>query len=156
MNVAITDSHSGQRGGAQSINIVSESGVYALVFRSRKPEAKAFRKWVTSVVLPSIRKTGGYGTGGIYSLFSACPDMTIQRVNKLAYYLALRPPLSNADIARLLDVSDATVTYWRKRLTDKMAREAVEVLGINALGYTANVPSRAQAPALPAKKEAAV
>lgn len=41
--------------------IVSESGLYALVFKSRKPEAKRFRKWVTSEVLPAIRKTGGYG-----------------------------------------------------------------------------------------------
>lgn len=39
---------------------VSESGMYVLVIRSRKPEAKAFRKWVTSEVLPSIRKTGKY------------------------------------------------------------------------------------------------
>lgn len=39
---------------------VDESGLNALVFTSRKPEARAFRKWVTSVVLPSIRKNGGY------------------------------------------------------------------------------------------------
>jgi prophage antirepressor-like protein len=39
---------------------VNESGVYSLVFTSRKPEAKRFRKWVTSDVLPEIRKTGGY------------------------------------------------------------------------------------------------
>ena len=37
---------------------VNESGVYSLVFTSRKPEAKRFRKWVTSEVLPEIRKTG--------------------------------------------------------------------------------------------------
>lgn len=41
-------------------NIVNESGLYAMVFKSRKPEAKAFRKWVTSEVLPAIRKTGQY------------------------------------------------------------------------------------------------
>ena len=39
---------------------VSESGLYSLIFTSRKPEAKRFRKWVTSEVLPEIRKTGGY------------------------------------------------------------------------------------------------
>lgn len=43
-------------------NIVSESGLYALIFKSRKPEAKAFRKWVTSEVLPTIRKAGKYET----------------------------------------------------------------------------------------------
>lgn len=41
-------------------NIINESGLYALIIRSRKPEAKHFRKWVTSEVLPSIRQTGGY------------------------------------------------------------------------------------------------
>lgn len=41
-------------------NIISESGFYTLVLRSRKPIAKPFRIWVTSEVLPSIRKTGGY------------------------------------------------------------------------------------------------
>jgi prophage antirepressor-like protein len=47
--------------GNPEVNIISESGLYALILRSRKPEAKKFRKWVTSEVLPSIRKTGGYG-----------------------------------------------------------------------------------------------
>ena len=46
------------RGGAQTL--VSESGLYALVLRSRKPEARKFSKWVTSEVLPAIRKTGTY------------------------------------------------------------------------------------------------
>lgn len=48
-------------GGPQKAAIVSESGLYALGFKSRKPEAKRLRKWVTSEILPSIRKTGGYG-----------------------------------------------------------------------------------------------
>ena len=39
---------------------VNESGLYSLILRSDKPEAKAFKKWITSVVLPSIRKTGAY------------------------------------------------------------------------------------------------
>lgn len=42
------------------MNLISESGMYTLVFKSRKPEAKTFRKWVTSEVLPSLRKTGSY------------------------------------------------------------------------------------------------
>jgi len=47
-------------GGSQKMVIVSESGLYALIFTSRKPVAKRFRKWVTGEVLPSIRKTGRY------------------------------------------------------------------------------------------------
>jgi prophage antirepressor-like protein len=56
--IANSDSRHGQ--GAQNYNIINESGLYSLVLRSRKPEAKQFKKWVTSEVLPSIRKTGGY------------------------------------------------------------------------------------------------
>lgn len=48
-------------GGPQQMAIVSESGMYALVLRSDKPEAARFRRWVTAEVLPAIRKTGGYG-----------------------------------------------------------------------------------------------
>lgn len=48
-------------GRRQMAKFVNEDGLYDVIFDSRKPEAKAFRKWVTSVVLPSIRKTGGYG-----------------------------------------------------------------------------------------------
>lgn len=53
-------------GGKQRMTAVSESGLYQLIFQSRKAEAKKFRKWVTSEVLPSIRKNGYYiaGQGG--------------------------------------------------------------------------------------------
>ena len=47
-------------GGSQDVALVSESGLYALIMRSNKPDAKAFRKWVTAEVLPSIRKNGVY------------------------------------------------------------------------------------------------
>lgn len=47
-------------GGQQQMTIVNESGLYALVLRSRKPEARRFAKWVTAEVLPAIRKTGSY------------------------------------------------------------------------------------------------
>lgn len=47
-------------GGIQQANFVNEDGLYDVILDSRKPQAKAFRKWVTSEVLPAIRKTGGY------------------------------------------------------------------------------------------------
>ncbi|MDE6454859.1 MAG: hypothetical protein K2L38_02860 [Dysosmobacter sp.] len=47
-------------GGPQEMTIISESGLYAVILRSDKPEAKTFRKWVTAEVLPTIRKKGGY------------------------------------------------------------------------------------------------
>ena len=50
-------------GGMQKLPIINESGLYNVILRSDKPEAKPFRKWVTSEVLPSIRKNGGYIAG---------------------------------------------------------------------------------------------
>lgn len=47
-------------GGEQLANFVNEDGLYDVILDSRKPEAKAFRKWITGEVLPAIRKTGGY------------------------------------------------------------------------------------------------
>lgn len=49
-------------GGEQVFNFINEDGLYDVILDSRKPKAKKFRKWVTSEVLPSIRKTGGYMT----------------------------------------------------------------------------------------------
>lgn len=49
-------------GRTQRVNVVSEAGLYQLIALSRKPEAKPFKRWVFSEVLPQIRKTGSYGT----------------------------------------------------------------------------------------------
>lgn len=46
--------------GGPEVNIITEAGLYSLVIRSNKPEAKLFKRWVTHEVLPSIRKTGSY------------------------------------------------------------------------------------------------
>mgnify|MGYP002595037239 CR=1 FL=1 len=57
--VGITD----PLGGTQRMSAVSESGLYHLVFQSRKPEARRFRRWVTMEVLPEIRRTGSFNIG---------------------------------------------------------------------------------------------
>lgn len=48
-------------GQNRNVNLISESGLYALIFRSKKTSAKQFRKWVTKEVIPAIRKNGSYG-----------------------------------------------------------------------------------------------
>lgn len=48
------------RGGTQEMIVINESGLYSLVLRSKLPNAKKFKKWVTKEVLPQIRQTGGY------------------------------------------------------------------------------------------------
>ncbi|HEY9884179.1 MAG TPA: BRO family protein, partial [Thermosynechococcaceae cyanobacterium] len=49
-------------GGSQEMLTVTEAGLYHLIFKSRKPVAKSFKRWVLHDVLPSIRKTGSYST----------------------------------------------------------------------------------------------
>lgn len=60
--VRLTHPISDSLGRTQQATIVSESGMYEVVIRSDKPEAVAFRRWITGTVLPEIRRTGGYGT----------------------------------------------------------------------------------------------
>lgn len=50
-------------GGDQAVLIINESGLYSAILRSRRKEAKRFKKWITSTVLPSIRQHGGYLAG---------------------------------------------------------------------------------------------
>lgn len=66
-------------GGQQELSAINESGVYALVFRSRKPQAKLFRKWVTSEVLPALRRTGRYAMPGARPDPQARSHMSEQR-----------------------------------------------------------------------------
>lgn len=68
-------------GGAQMMNIVNESGLYALVLGSRKPEAKAFKRWVTHEVLPAIRRTGRYEAPGAEGI---TPAMVLEAAQVLS------------------------------------------------------------------------
>ena len=60
MTLSSTEGHSGQRGGAQMINVISEPGLYTLILSSRKSEAHAFRRWITHDVIPSLHKHRAY------------------------------------------------------------------------------------------------
>lgn len=70
-------------GGVQEMVVVSESGLYALIFKSRKPEAIRFRKWVTNEVLPTIRRTGSYSPQGSVEVMRRKPfeEWTVEEVN---------------------------------------------------------------------------
>ncbi|GIZ08359.1 phage antirepressor KilAC domain-containing protein [Flavobacterium sp. UMI-01] len=70
-------------GQNRNVNVITESGLYSLVLRSNKPEAKAFKKWITSEVLPSIRKNGMYATAPTIENMIDDPDFAIGLLNKL-------------------------------------------------------------------------
>lgn len=81
-------------GGEQEMSVINESGLYTLIMRSNKPEAKRFRKWVTSEVLPTIRKTGSY---------SVKKDPDEERKLEIARQrIALQEKNANARLAKIM------------------------------------------------------
>jgi prophage antirepressor-like protein len=107
---------------ARNMNIVSESGLYTMIFRSRKPEAKRFRKWVTAEVLPSIRKTGRY----VAPRAEAEPALPPSLMPLPQEALALRPSMrerlwSDAmQAARLDNAGTDVATAWFAELCRMM------------------------------------
>lgn len=80
--IPLTDS----LGREQETTIVNESGLYNVILRSDKPEAKPFRKWVTSEVLPSIRKTGSYNRKPLspVEMFAMQAQINLEQERRLA------------------------------------------------------------------------
>lgn len=73
----------GDLGGTQAMTIINESGLYSLILSSKLPTAKKFKCWVTSEVLPSIRKHGAYMTENTLEQALTNPDFLIQLAIKL-------------------------------------------------------------------------
>jgi prophage antirepressor-like protein len=112
MTVDTTDGHSGKRGGAQSLNLINEPGLYRLIFQSRKPEAERFKTWVFTEVLPQIRKTGRYVLPGSWD-----PSKTV-------FPFFSRPDAREllANLARLLDDGIISREDFRDIVTEKTVR----------------------------------
>ncbi|HHW4670313.1 MAG TPA: BRO-N domain-containing protein [Xylella fastidiosa subsp. multiplex] len=123
-------------------NIISESGLYALILRSRKPEARKFAKWVTSEVLPSIRKTGSYTATGtmvnedvLYNIWFLCDHFKklheMSRVNKVpqALYWLGATEISGELGTRLLEGMRGGVLKIEKALGPHLEQAAQKVMG---------------------------
>jgi prophage antirepressor-like protein len=105
-------------GGNPNVTIINESGLYRLVLRSRKPEALAFSDWVTGEVLPSIRKTGGYGK---QTLPPGCAMVTLEKSSafieyrlggmRQSYYVNV----SSAFGSRMPIAGDAVIIQFREK-----------------------------------------
>ncbi len=70
-------------GGDQKMSIINEPGLYSLVLGSRKPEAKAFKRWITHEVIPSIRRHGVYATEDTIDRILGNPDFGIRLLSEL-------------------------------------------------------------------------
>ena len=85
-------------GGTQNLTVINESGIYSLIMGSRLPNAKKFKRWVTSEVLPQIRKTGGYNLPQTYSeALRALAEKAEQNEKLLADNQRMRPKEIFAD-----------------------------------------------------------
>jgi prophage antirepressor-like protein len=104
------DNSSGQ---VRNVKIINEPGLYSLILRSRKPEAKKFKRWVTHSVLPAIRKTGGYIHGGdepslknIAALVKYVQDAGID-VKKSKIYKDVKRNLIVKNADKTIDIQEA-------------------------------------------------
>lgn len=73
----------GDLGGTQEMTLINESGLYSLIFSSKMEKAKEFKRWVTSEVLPAIRKHGAYMTDGVIERTLSDPDYLIMLATNL-------------------------------------------------------------------------
>lgn len=104
------------KGGKQSMTYVSEAGLYDTIIRSDSDKAKPFRKWVTSEVLPTIRKTGGYG---VPKSFSEALLLAANQAKQIeAQQLALAQKQADLDKAsqEIVELS-ATITQSKPKTT---------------------------------------
>lgn len=83
-----------ERGG--KLLMINESGIYSLILRSNKTEAKQFKKWITSEVIPSIRKKGGY----MMTIQDETPEQTMARAFLIATDTIERQKLQIAELER--------------------------------------------------------
>ncbi len=99
----VTKTYVSYESGAKELTFINEPNLYRLIFRSNKPQAQAFADWVYSEVLPSIRKTGGYGVPSLTqdrNALKAIGGMVKRCVNKaLTDFLSAELPASD-DVLR--------------------------------------------------------
>lgn len=111
-------------GRKQETWLINEPGLYSLVLRSRKPEAKHFKRWITHEVLPSIRKTGGYSIHRVPQTFAEALQLAADQAKALE---AARPAVEFVEryvdneglktlreTAKILEVPERKFIQWLK------------------------------------------
>lgn len=125
-------------GGKQEMTIINESGLYNVILRSDKPEAKPFRKWVTSEVLPTIRRHGMYATPDTVEKMLADPDTTIKLLETIKQERAARMVLeakAEADKPKVLFADAVSASHTSILVGDlaKLLRQNGVEIGQNRL-----------------------
>ena len=124
-------------------NIISESGFYTLVLRSRKPIAKPFRIWVTSEVLPSIRKTGSYVVNSSNKVETMREDMGCNMKVVYAHINNMENMLGEQTEKLNQVVDNMTLTTRQQQRIYKAAKDRINQLlgGARSKEYKANSKS---------------
>lgn len=131
-------------GREQKTTIINESGLYTVILRSDKPQAKPFRKWVTSEVLPSIRKHGSYSVQSQFADLSPQLQVLIQMETRQKQIEARQAEQATAlagleqKLQNTCEVIALDKTAWRKdseHLINKIARATGEGYGGIRLVY---------------------
>lgn len=118
--------------------VISESGLYALIFGSKLESAKKFKHWVTSEILPSIRKHGIYATDNVIDNILNNPDFGIELLTKLKEERAARVEAEKKN-AILTHVNKTyTMTEIAKELNLKSATELNKILADKHIQYKVN------------------
>lgn len=102
-------------------NIINESGLYSLIMTSRKQQAKAFKKWVTSEVLPSIRKHGAYMTPNTINALLQDPDLIIGLASQLKQEQQARQVAEQKNLMLTQQIAEnaSKITYLDQILQSK-------------------------------------
>ena len=133
-------------GGRQRQNHINESGLYALILGSTKPEAKRFKRWVTTEVLPSIRKTGSYVSANAVAALSAPTQDKVSALLLIGEAVAKVPGVRSgiAMAATLTAISDNTgITLDALRKALPAANEPISALNPTQLGELLGWSARA-------------
>lgn len=128
-------------GGKQSVPIINESGLYSLILSSKLPGAKEFKRWVTSEVLPRIRKHGAYMTPETLEAAILSPDYLLKVVTALKDETDKRKALeaANATLAVDLEIAKPKADYFDElveRHTLTNFRETAKELGVPPKRFT--------------------
>lgn len=125
-------------GGVQDLTVINESGLYGLILSSKMPNAKKFKHWVTSEVLPAIRKHGIYATDNVIDNILNNPDFGIQLLTKLKEERVARVEAERRN-AILMHVNKTyTVTEIAKELGLKSAIQLNKILAEKKIQYQVN------------------
>lgn len=136
----------GESNRTSETNIINEPGLYSLVLGSRKPQAKAFKRWITHDVIPSIRKHGMYATDETIDVMLADPDFGIRLLTELKEERRKNKMLleENAAQQKTIEVMQPKVSYYDSILASESLIQTTLIAkdyGMSAVKFNALLKS---------------